>query len=128
MAINELLVLSAITILNVIVVLFAWKIGRDFESISWDIIVLAFSTLLLSRVISFLNLFNVISSDQIWVSFIDNTLIPLIFWILLGVGIIRMHYKLKSPIKSSNKIRVVTRKKAEKGQKFFDERKLLELF
>jgi hypothetical protein len=123
MAINEIIILSLITIFHVSFVVFAWKIGKTFESMSWNLIVFAFALLLISRIISFLILFGVLSYDMNWVLSLDTIYLPLIFWAMIFIGITRMYFKLKLPSSSPGRVRTASPRRVERKQEAPNERK-----
>lgn len=119
---NEIIILSLITLFHVSFVVFAWKIGKTFESMSWNLIVFAFALLLISRIISFLILFGVLSYDMNWVLSLDTIYLPLIFWAMIFIGITRMYFKIRSP-SSSSRVRAVSPRRTERRQEYSEGRK-----
>lgn len=94
--INDIVVLLILTIIHIVAIVFTIKMGRVFESKSWNFITAALILLLLRRVASFLALFGIISYSGGLILEIDQVYLPLIFWILVGIGMVRLYYNIKS--------------------------------
>lgn len=94
---NDVAVLIILTAINIVAIIFTIKMGRVFESKSWNFVTAAFIALFLRRIISFLTLFGVFSYSG-WIMECDRAYIPIIAWILVGVGMARLYYNIKSSI------------------------------
>lgn len=103
-AINDVAVVSILTLFHVVAIIYTWKVGKTFNSKSWLLIIFAFVLLLLKRLVSFLSIFEVISYTGSIVTLNENIL-PLIAWGLIGLGMIRIHYNIKTSISLERKLR-----------------------
>lgn len=92
---NDVAILLILTAINVIAIIFTIKMGHVFESKSWNFVTAAFIVLFLRRIISFLTLFGTFSYTG-WVLECDQIYIPIIAWILVGIGMARLYYSIKS--------------------------------
>jgi len=107
--INDAVVLGILTILHIVAIFFTWKIGKIFGSKSWNIVLIAFIILLLERIISFLELFEFISYSNT-IILIDRFYLPMIFWILILVGMMRMYNRLGTSIDFEKKVKSIHNK------------------
>jgi len=107
---SDFVVLLILTIIHLLAIIYTWKVGRVFNSKSWNFIVIAFVLLLFSRALSFLNLFGIISYNGLLV-LLDTVYIPIIFWIFVFIGMIRIYYKILSSIEIERRINRINKKR-----------------
>jgi len=108
---NDFVVLLILTALNILAVVYTWKVGKVFNSKSWNFIAWAVTFLLLNRAISFLSIFGLISYSGT-VALLDTVYIPLIFWTLVSVGMLRIYYKIVSSMEIEKKFKRVGKKRS----------------
>ena len=95
--INDVALLLILTAVQVTAIIFTIKMGKVFGSKSWNFITTAFIILLIIRIISFLNVFGVLSYGES-LQQINQVYLPLIFWILVGIGMARLYYNIRSSL------------------------------
>ena len=117
-ALNDFVILLILTILNVMAIVYTWKVGRVFSSKSWNFIIGAFVVLLLNRLISFLDIFGIVPYAGN-LALIDQVYIPMIFIILITVGMMRIFYKVVSSMSLEKKIKSVRRRKKKKPRRYY---------
>ena len=110
---NDFVILLILTILHVLALVYVIKVGAVFNSRSWNFIVAAFAVLLLNRFISFLDIFGIISYSGS-VVLLDSIYIPLVFLILISVGMMRIFYRIKSSMDIERRIKSVSQKRGRK--------------
>ena len=109
-ALNDVVILLILTILQIIAIIYSWKMGIVFNSKSWFFIVAAFIFLLLSRLIGFLVVFGVYQYEGA-IALIDGFYIPLIFWILILIGIMKIYYRIENSIEIDRKVKAESRRR-----------------
>jgi len=112
--INDFVVLFILTIVHIIAIAFTIKMGQVFDSKSWNFITIGFILLLFRRIMSFLSLFEVYSYDGNLILLIDRIYLPLVFWVLIGLGMIRLYYSIKSSMTVERKLRRATSRKSRR--------------
>ena len=110
---NDFVLLLILTALNILAIVYTWKVGRVFNSKSWNFIVAAVAFLLLNRFISFLAIFGIITYSGT-VALLDTIYIPIIFWILIAIGMMRIYYRLVSSMEIERKISRVSKRRKKK--------------
>jgi hypothetical protein len=109
--INDVVVLVILTIIHILAIIFTVKVGKAFNSKSWNFIIVAFILLLLRRIWSFLEIFDITPYSGDLILLIDRIYLPLIFWVLIGLGMIRIYYRIKSSMEIERKIKSIGKKK-----------------
>ena len=109
--INDVAVIGILAIVHLIAIVFTWKVGKLFNSKSWMIIFAAFILALFRRAMNFLDLFGIVSYNNNLISTIDKIYLPLIFWILIGLGMLRMYYHIKTSIHVERRLKNAVKKK-----------------
>lgn len=112
--INDIAIISILTIVHLIAIVFTWKVGKVFGSKSWNFILIAFILLLFRRAMNFLDLFEIISYNTSLVSLMDQIYLPLAVWVLIGLGMIRIYYNIKTSIHLERKLKKVQKKTKSK--------------
>jgi len=110
---NDFVILLILTVLHVLALVYVWKVGRVFNSRSWNFIVAAFAVLLINRFISFLDVFGIISYSGS-VVLLDSVYVPLIFLVLIAIGMMRIFYKIRSSMDIERRIKSVSQKRGRK--------------
>ena len=109
-ALNDVVILLIITIIQIAAIIYSWKMGKVFNSKSWFFIVGAFIFLLFRRVIAFLVIFG-ISQYSGAIVLIDRFYIPLVFWILILIGMMKIYYKIENSMEFEKKAKRITAKR-----------------
>ena len=109
--INDVAILGILLIIHLVAIIFTFKVGKIFNSKSWFFIVFAFILLLFRRIVSFLDLFEIISYNSDLILIIDRIYLPLIFWTLIAVGMIKIYYRIRHSIEIERKIKNISKKK-----------------
>jgi len=107
---NDVVLLFILTILHVLAIVYTWKVGSVFNSKSWNFIVAALIVLLINRLISFLDVFGIAEYSGTIV-LIDSIYVPLVFLVLIVVGMMRIFYKIESSMEMEKKIKSVEKKR-----------------
>ena len=112
--ISDFVILAILTIVHVLAIVFTWKVGKIFNSKSWILVVIAFILLLFRRVMSFLDLFEIVSYEGAIITLIDKIYLPIVIWVLIGLGMIRIYYKIRSSMEIEKKLKSVVKKGKKK--------------
>jgi len=103
--INDIVVLLILTAVQITAIIFTIKMGQVFESKSWNFITAALMLLLLRRIMSFVSLFGILSYSGNLILEIDQVYLPLVFWLLIGIGMARLYYNIKSSMSVDRRLK-----------------------
>jgi hypothetical protein len=109
--ISDIIVVGILSIVHIVAIIFTWKVGKLFNSKSWRFIFIAFCLFFFRRVITFLDLFEVISSSNNLMISLDTILLPLLGWALIGIGMFRMYLHIKNSMHLEKKLKNATKRK-----------------
>ena len=93
--INQLTIVFILLLLQITTLYFVWKIGRVLGTARfWIVIFFALLIIVIRRITTILVIFDIISFGDL-TNAIDNIFIPIIFWILMGIGMYDLYQKVK---------------------------------
>ena len=105
---NDVFVSIILTLIHILAIVYTIKMGKVFNSKSWNFIIAAFIILLAKRIITFLVLFGSSQYSGAILLF-DRFYIPILFWILIAIGMIKMYYKINSSMDIEKRIKRATK-------------------
>ncbi|MEX0932742.1 MAG: hypothetical protein WDZ77_01435 [Candidatus Pacearchaeota archaeon] len=115
--INDIAIIFLVFVIHIVAIIYTWKVGLIFNSRSWNFIMAAFIILLFWDMVNFLNLFELIYYDHPYMLFINQIYLPLIFWILISLGMARIYYNIRHSMNIEKKLKNSenTKKSADKN-------------
>ncbi len=115
--ISEVAIIGILAIIHIIAIVYTWKVGKSFNSRSWVVIILAFVLLLFRRIMNFLDAFEIISYSDGLITIIDQVYLPLVVWVLISLGMIKIYYNIRASMHLEKKLKNVEKKKSSKKKK-----------